>query len=132
MWGTICIAHAAIAVKAGRELLAKSPAPELIESHSLAGTFRAIFMAPDLLKQGPRVNLTWEEISIFADDPRYETWICTMGLTEGPCPVVRSLHDRFKMSCCLVLFDAANAATPADKLRLLLTADLDRLFSFQG
>jgi hypothetical protein len=55
-----------------------------------------------------------------------------MGPADNDCPVVRSLHDRFKISGRLVLFDAANAATPADKLRLLLAADPDCVFSFPG
>ncbi len=55
-----------------------------------------------------------------------------MGPADNDCPVVRSLHDWFKISCRLVLFDAANVATPADKLQLLLATDPDCVLSFPG
>ena len=128
MLSVICRSHALKAMKDGELLLKEFKLPNGRTRRD--GPTRVVFMAPDLLKQGPLVNLVQNAISIFADDPQYETFICALGPPDKEYPVVRSLHDRFLGTGRLVLY--RKDATPAEQLKLLLGIDPDAVFSFPG
>jgi hypothetical protein len=74
----VCRGHALKAKKEGELLLKKFPAPA--PNHERRpGRTRVLFYGPDLLKQGPLVNLVEGAISIFDEEPQYKTWICDLG-----------------------------------------------------
>ena len=123
----VCRAHALEAKKKGELLLQRYPAPAPNQERR-PGRTRVLFYGPDLLKQGPLVNLVEGAISIFAEDLQYETWICAYGPPDTDYPVVRSLHDRFQGR--VILFD--EKTTPEQKVQLILNFDPDDVISFPG
>jgi hypothetical protein len=123
----VCRGHALKAKKEGESLLQKCPAPA--PNHERRpGRTRVLFYGPNLLKQGPLMNMVEGAISIFAEDPQYETWICAFGPPDTNYPVVLSLHDRFHGR--LILF--GEKTTPEQKVELLLNFDPDDVISFPG
>ena len=133
MLESICRAHAEAAMEAGNLLLKRFPLEPGQRRHGAGDAVTkmvVVFYAPDLLKQGPRINLAGESIRAFAEDSRYDTWICANGPADLAYPPVRDLHDLFRNRNRLLLFDPD--AEPAVKLQLLLEVQLDAVFSFPG
>jgi len=132
MLESICRAHALAAIKQGNVLLEQFPAPE--PSHQRNGPGRqwvVVFHAPDLVKQGPRINLVETAIKTFAGYSNVDAWlICGQSDANEVYPPARDLLDFFKNRDRVLWFKSE--ATPAEKLRLLFDNGLDAVISFPG
>ena len=75
-------------------------------------------------------NLVAEAISQFAQDSRFDVWICGEGPPDLQYNVVKELHDDFKDRGRLLLFNGD--AKPIDKLLLFLSVGPHAVLSFPG
>ena len=128
----ICLSHTAEAIKAGDGLLAllendlRQPRPALDPTQRC----KVIVYSYDLLKLGPLSNLVAEALSVFAQDSRFDVWICGEGPPDLQYNVVKELHDDFKDRGRLLLFNGD--AKPIDKLLLFLSVGPHAVLSFPG
>ncbi len=95
----ICIAHAVIAERQGKELLHNLSAPKF-ESSKVR---RVVFYDAGLFQPGPVLNLVGEVILILASLPDVEVWAFGDGPVDSKYPTAKDLTDYFRARNRLVV-----------------------------
>ncbi len=95
----ICIAHAVIAKRQGKELLLNLSAPKRESSE----VCRVVFYDAGLFQPGPVLNLAGEAILKFASLPSVDVWAFGDGPVDSKYPPAKDLTDFFRARNRLVI-----------------------------
>jgi len=135
----ICVAHAAAAEKKGQALVdtIMRNNPALRIKFEGGRRKRVAFLAADLLKQGPTLNLVGSAIMLFSKlyDADVDVWVVGDGPVDLDYPPAKDLSEFFKARNRLIMLDGCHQAEEADGgsvLKKFLEFKPDAVFSFPG
>ena len=133
----VCRAHATLAAKKAKDMLSRMVDLTALNNIRNSGNFdderlRVAFYGPDLLREGPLVDLVSDAIILFAKEYGHEFEVVLAAVDFGGDDVhrpVKELKEYFKESR-LISFSTEDGVE--EKIRMLRAAKLDIFISFPG